>query len=278
MLTPRERDFHRLLLSACPDHLVFAQVALSQLIDVKRGVFKRELVRRRYKQLVADFVLCRMDYSIVAVIELDDLSHRRPDRQDADRRKSLAVQSAGLRLLRIPAGPVPNITTLRQLLDRDQREEFSAVRPAVRSAATRPRVGLLIGIVAILLILGLFSQGPKVSRQTTAHGRPRETNIDSPMVTTTRAVKGPTESQTPASNRMKPEQPVVGNEDGLALQTRKETAWAEYYTPSASCENPLAHSERVECGNRFLRARRQFDAEWKSQQSASQERAVEAPQ
>lgn len=99
MLTAREREFHRLLVSAYPDHLVFGQVALSQLIAVKPGAFNSEFIRSRYKQLVADFVLCRSDYGIVAVIEVDDLSHLRPDRQDADGRKSTALQSAGLRLV-----------------------------------------------------------------------------------------------------------------------------------------------------------------------------------
>jgi very-short-patch-repair endonuclease len=42
------------------------------------------------------------------VIELDDRSHRRADRQDADARKTKALEYAGLRLVRIPAGAQPS--------------------------------------------------------------------------------------------------------------------------------------------------------------------------
>jgi very-short-patch-repair endonuclease len=43
---------------------------------------------------------------VVTVVELDDASHRRADRQHADERQRKAVESAGLRLIQIPTGPI----------------------------------------------------------------------------------------------------------------------------------------------------------------------------
>jgi len=37
-------------------------------------------------------VLCRPDWTVVAVVELDDASHRRADRQHADERQRKAVE------------------------------------------------------------------------------------------------------------------------------------------------------------------------------------------
>jgi hypothetical protein len=70
--------------------------------------------------LVADFVLCRADLSVVAVIELDDRSHERRVRQDADARKTKALVDAGLRLVRIPAGVLPAEEELREIIDADR--------------------------------------------------------------------------------------------------------------------------------------------------------------
>jgi hypothetical protein len=57
---------------------------------------------------------------MVAVIELDDRSHERRDRQDADARKTKAVVDAGLRLVRIPAGNLPPKEKLREIIDADK--------------------------------------------------------------------------------------------------------------------------------------------------------------
>jgi len=115
-----------------PDHIILAQVALSQIIDVSPGTSNRQAIRGKFKQLVADFVLCRSDFSIVAVIELDDPSHAQPHRQDADARKTKAVESAGVTFVRIPAGPIPSETDLRRVIQSDV-----AATQAVAAAPTR---------------------------------------------------------------------------------------------------------------------------------------------
>jgi Protein of unknown function (DUF2726) len=117
LLTDRELSLYQSLLSLYPEHKVFVQVALSQLIEIDRNHPERQSIRARYKQLVADFVLCRSDLSVVAVIELDDRSHDNPRNQYADARKSKALKDARIRLVRVPAGALPSEDRISQLID-----------------------------------------------------------------------------------------------------------------------------------------------------------------
>jgi very-short-patch-repair endonuclease len=134
-LTMREQFLYHRLSVTYPEHIILAQVALSQIIDVSSGTSNRQAIRAKFKQLVADFVLCRSDFSIVAVIELDDPSHAQPHRQDADARKTKAVESAGLTFVRIPAGPIPSETDLRRVI-----RPAVTVTQAVVAAPTTLRV------------------------------------------------------------------------------------------------------------------------------------------
>jgi hypothetical protein len=95
LLTNRERAFYQTLHALYPEYRVFVQVALSQLIDVAEDHPERYSIRARFCQLVADFVLCRPDLSVIAVIELDDRSHERRSRQAADARKTKALVDFG---------------------------------------------------------------------------------------------------------------------------------------------------------------------------------------
>ena len=105
LLSERETEFYRRLEAMYPEHRIFVQVALSQLLEVRADLRERRAIQNRFFRLVADFVIYHADLSVVAVIELDDSSHIRANRQDADRRKTKALESAGLRLIRIPWDP-----------------------------------------------------------------------------------------------------------------------------------------------------------------------------
>ncbi len=115
VLTPVEQQLYQRLLQACPDHVVLAQVSLSQIIGVKKGHDFRA-IWNRYNRLTADFVLCNKDFSIAAVLELDDRSHDHPARQDADRRKAAICEAAGIPLHRLNVNPLPNDSDLRNLV------------------------------------------------------------------------------------------------------------------------------------------------------------------
>jgi hypothetical protein len=132
-LSRPEQSLYWRLCEAFPDHVVLAQVAIAQLLEVN-DVPNRRAVFNRYRQLVADFVVCTRGFEIVAVIELDDRSHQNPGRADADERKSAALGAAGLLLLRFTVRGLPTVGELRSLLA--GRTTPAAETPA--AAATAP--------------------------------------------------------------------------------------------------------------------------------------------
>ena len=43
---------------------------------------------------------------------------------------------------------------------------------------------------------------------------------------------------------------------------RKEAAWQAFFKPKKICDNPPDSDTQVECGNAYMRAKRDFDARW----------------
>jgi hypothetical protein len=115
VLTPVEQQLYHRLVRAYPDHIVLAQVAFSQLVGVRKGE-NFTAIWNRYNRLTADFVICSKDFSIAAVLELDDRSHDNPARQDADRRKAAICEAAGIPLHRLNVNPLPNEAELREYI------------------------------------------------------------------------------------------------------------------------------------------------------------------
>lgn len=297
LLTERERSLYENLQNLYPDHKLFVQVALSQLIDVPTNHPDRHSVRNRFSQLVADFVLCRKDLSVVAVIELDDPSHQRPDRQYADARKNKALADAGIRLVRIPAGRLPLDDALRAIIDGEDTfriiphsevvltlaedvypEEIAYNSEDESSAVSRElkRAGLKALIVVSLLLGGwLFfrfllpmamQQAFKplaVQQARAAAARPQSALAGRPQNPARAIVSGPSASEEAALK-----QPAF--QAANALQKKKDQAWAAFYTPPTSCEHPADWSAQVECGNQYMRAKKRFEERWEAEHASAQ--------
>lgn len=101
------------LCKALPDHIVLAQVGLSRLLGVRKGHDFNEWFNR-INRMSADFVVCAKDASILAVIELDDATHAKADRQAADAKKDKALTAAGIRILRWQAKALPDEDAIRK--------------------------------------------------------------------------------------------------------------------------------------------------------------------
>jgi very-short-patch-repair endonuclease len=114
-LSRPEQVLYWRLCEAFPEHIVLAQVAIAQLLEVNE-VPNRRAVFNRYRQLVADFVVCTRAFEVVAVIELDDRTHQNPGRASADERKSAALGAAGLLLMRFNVRALPTAGELRSQL------------------------------------------------------------------------------------------------------------------------------------------------------------------
>jgi hypothetical protein len=115
LMTEVEQIFFHRLLQVLPDHRVFVQVQLSQIL----GVLPGNNYYRWYghvSRMSVDYVICSKDARIVAAIELDDSSHLQPERIAADQKKDRALSDAGIPTLRIPVKGMPGIADLTQLL------------------------------------------------------------------------------------------------------------------------------------------------------------------
>ena len=98
LLTKNEAAMYNRLAQTLPDKVIFAQVSFAGLLTA-RG----RATRNRFDRKIADFVVCDMALQVLAIIELDDSSHRGRESNDAARDKLL--QDAGYRVLRYPRIP-----------------------------------------------------------------------------------------------------------------------------------------------------------------------------
>jgi len=277
LLTEREQLLYQRLVALYPDYIVMAQVALSQLLEVNAGTPNWQSIRNRYQQLVADFVLCRRDFTAVAVIELDDSSHAASTRQDADQRKTRAVEASGLRLIRIPAGPIPSDAEIQQILQvggslsAPIAPAQGTVQPGIsRETATILRPLLNIALIGVILV-GAWSV------YSVAVNSLRKTSPPAIAPARVAAAKPPIPASAPVNlapvqaaeqKRVEAAQALAAQQAADALANRKQAAWAEYYKPPASCEHAPAWQDQVECGNQFIRAKREFEKQWSAQVSS----------
>lgn len=107
-----EQALYFRLHNALPEYIVLAQVGLSRILGVKKG-FKLRTWMNRIDRMSADFVICAKDTSVIAVIELDDASHERADRQIADTKKDRAFGAAGIRVIRWRVASIPDEAAIR---------------------------------------------------------------------------------------------------------------------------------------------------------------------
>jgi hypothetical protein len=286
LLTNREQSFYQKLLSLYPHHKILLQVALSQLIEVDRSHRDWRSIRGRYKQLVADFVLCRPDLSIVAVIELDDRSHENAVRQGADARKNKALADAGIRLVRIPAGDLPSENALGGLIGAE-----GAVRPVVQeetesrlvedthagddslcgrrddsSAESREmkRIALKAVVGALVLVGGWFIYSHFLPQVVQRALQP----LAVPHVATPSAVPQAGAAIGPSAEAEKTKRTEIVS--AAALQKQKNLDWGAVYSAPASCEHPVDWNAQVECGNRYMRAKKRFEVQWAAEHASGQ--------
>jgi very-short-patch-repair endonuclease len=111
LLTERERALYQRLILCLPNYIVLSQVQLLQALNFQRGR-RAQAIFNRISQLSLDFLILNPDTSIVAAIELDDATHTREDRRRADARKSHALQSAGVPLIRWNAKSLPDASAI----------------------------------------------------------------------------------------------------------------------------------------------------------------------
>jgi hypothetical protein len=300
LLTQRERSLYDSLLVLYPKHRLFVQVALSQLIDVPEDHPERQSIRNRFSQLVADFVLCRSNLSVVAVIELDDRSHERADRQAADARKNKALADAGLRLVRIPAGTLPSAAKLLEMIDAERDSDSSGIdahgpRFAQPEHDLEPaddwgiigsdsmvapidsgdgelralkRSALKTALLAVMLIGGWFVYSqllPLMAQRAFQPLAVPHVAARSPLNTTSSVPPSRISAEFVAVGPSVENSAEIRRADvaaATAAKKQKDLAWAVFYSAPASCEHPMDWTAQVDCGNQYMRAKRDFEKQW----------------
>jgi hypothetical protein len=133
-LTQVEQVLFYRLVRALPEHVVLAQVQVSRVLGVRRGANFHEW-NNRINRLSYDFVICRKDFVVVAIVELDDKSHESEARANTDGKKSKASEDAGLGILRWRVDALPDVEEIRrsivQPVDSVTQAEGTARLPGV---------------------------------------------------------------------------------------------------------------------------------------------------
>jgi very-short-patch-repair endonuclease len=97
-VTKNEQPMYFRLVEAFPEHVVLAQVSFSALLTARTTA-----TRNTFDRKTADFVLCTKAFEVLAVIELDDASHK--GREANDRKRDRLLTDAGYRVLRYKTTP-----------------------------------------------------------------------------------------------------------------------------------------------------------------------------
>ncbi|MDQ9036464.1 DUF2726 domain-containing protein [Acinetobacter seifertii] len=98
IITMNEQPTFMKLKEALPEYTILAQVAFSAFMTAQ-GYATRNLFNRK----VADFVVLDKAFNIVAIVELDDSSHKGKEKFDAER--DALIQEAGFKIIRYKRTP-----------------------------------------------------------------------------------------------------------------------------------------------------------------------------
>lgn len=119
LVTKSELKFYKSLSKAVQDDFqIFAMVRIADLLRVEKNNKHRRKWLNKILAKHIDFVLCDPgSLKPLVCIELDDISHQRPERIERDKFVNQAFKSAQLPLLRISTQPEYRSREIRQLIE-----------------------------------------------------------------------------------------------------------------------------------------------------------------
>ena len=120
LFTAAERSFLGALQLACPSHVVvMGKVRIADVLKPVKGLGRKhwQIAFNKISAKHFDFVLCDAnDLSVIAVIELDDASHKKAKTHLRDVFVESACESAGLKLHRFKASAKYTVEDIRNQL------------------------------------------------------------------------------------------------------------------------------------------------------------------
>lgn len=109
-LTDAETRVLDFLEAALPHHRIMAQVSMGALLDAgERDRRRAYATRNRFSRKIVDYVVVTRDTAeVVALVELDDHTHRPPN----DAKRDAMTAAAGYETIRIPGRPRPTAASV----------------------------------------------------------------------------------------------------------------------------------------------------------------------
>jgi hypothetical protein len=112
LLSANEKEFFIRLSQALPACHVLTQVALGALLQPNVRNNNKEYYRARgvFSQKIADYVICNGNMDVLAVVELDDRTHR----NDKDAKRDAMLVQAGYKVIRWDSKNKPTAEQIRE--------------------------------------------------------------------------------------------------------------------------------------------------------------------
>ena len=140
LLTAYEQQNYMKLRQYAAEHdlLICPKIRLADLIEPKpnptRAVWQKHFNMICSKHV--DVTLCDRDMNVRVIIELDDRSHQRQDRQTRDRFVDVVLRNSGYRIIHIPEFNDQTVTELNLILGIPIVKPETELKPAVRTEPT----------------------------------------------------------------------------------------------------------------------------------------------
>ena len=123
LFTEAEEHFYRHLMQVFDSTIIVCpKVRLGDVVEPHSSLDKKEIwtARNQINRKHVDFVCLRSDdLTTVGVIELDDSSHNRPDRQERDKLVDEALRSASIPICHVKARRDYNLASLADQITTD---------------------------------------------------------------------------------------------------------------------------------------------------------------
>jgi hypothetical protein len=148
--------------------------------------------------------------------------------------------------------------------------------PGLQPRRTSPYLAVAIGL-ALGIAIGATATLWVVQPRTGAGARPMAAPasaaapVTAALPAASAVVVAPASStpapQVLAAEPLLPDPPAAGASPPLSaaeVARRKERAWDRFYRRPAACEGNPSAEQLVECGNHFIRSRREFEDRWRT--------------
>lgn len=289
-LTITETGFYHSLVEALPEHIVLAQVQLSSIIKVDKSKINFKEYYNWFNpisQQSVDYLICTKSFSIVAAIELDDKSHDSLKAIERDSKKDKSLKAAAIPLIRWHAEDIPSTVEILEEVSKylttpanaknniendwilpDEKEEFLN-RTNKNENSTLQKL-LFIGIFA-LGILYFYIQFQHLNLRSISFLEnklqlQKSSNSNAQNMNSTRPPQK-LNKESAMQIQIKEQQRIqeVNQQKLLAAQENmlKELAWDDFYKKRIDCNK----ANVVDCGNDYIRNRREFEKYWEKQKS-----------